>query len=297
MAGHQVRRNLKGVQLLPNVFVQIAGLVAAHACKAKAQHRTPHRPVPALVGMQPLEETAVPFEVLLERVQKQALAETPGTREEIVLASPNQPQGEAGIVHAVKAFLPNFPERLDADWQSAIVRAESHPRLVTRLDSRARGALAGEIPAQGRDIPGGKERTTDRTPEAGIGTEASPPGGHIEPRPTQSCARPKRRRSRQRMCPSGCGPFAEPFGRKQSGARSRVLVGGERRVPPSTLASHDCRPSCRCTVYISPYTLKCPCGPYPQGRSRSRTAGTGRRSPKRLVRKRSDWRRAVVWGP
>ena len=66
--------------------MDLARLLDVAAAKTHARHGVAHRPVPSAVDV----ET---FEPLLQRVQEQALAEAPRTREEVACAAVGQPAG------------------------------------------------------------------------------------------------------------------------------------------------------------------------------------------------------------
>ena len=74
-----------------------------------------HRPVPTVVNGQPREQRLVALEQFLERVQEQALAKTPGTRQEVMRSLVEQPADIGGFIDVVAVLLPNFAKGLNAD--------------------------------------------------------------------------------------------------------------------------------------------------------------------------------------
>ena len=99
------------------------------------------RPVPPVVDRQTAEQRLAALEQLLQRVEEQALAETPGPREEIAAALVRQPLRVAGLVDVVAALLPKRAEGLDADGLR-LVMAPRPPRNYASLPrvSPIRGA-------------------------------------------------------------------------------------------------------------------------------------------------------------
>jgi hypothetical protein len=61
---------------------------------------------------QSLKERLIPLKQLFQSVQKQALAESPGPGEEVVLSLFNQMPGKAGLVDVVIPFLADLSEGL-----------------------------------------------------------------------------------------------------------------------------------------------------------------------------------------
>jgi hypothetical protein len=59
----------------------------------------------------------VPLEELLQRVEEEALPETPGPREEGVFFLLDQPQGKRGFIHIEVALFTDFPKILNVDRQ------------------------------------------------------------------------------------------------------------------------------------------------------------------------------------
>ena len=106
-------------QLLHHVLVQGDRLLEAAAAEAQPHHRMAHRPVPALVDVQPLEQRLAALEQLLQGVHEQALAEAARARQEVARAFVHQPPYPRGLVDVVAAFLADPAEGLDADGELA----------------------------------------------------------------------------------------------------------------------------------------------------------------------------------
>ena len=51
---------LDGRQLLRHTCLQVAGLVEVPAAEAQLDHRVAHRPVPAVIGIEPSEQLRLP---------------------------------------------------------------------------------------------------------------------------------------------------------------------------------------------------------------------------------------------
>ena len=114
------RPALNGVQLRHQVPVQVARLLEVAVAEAEPQHGVTHRPVPASVDGQPLEQRLAALEELLQRVQEQALAEAPRAGQEVVGAFLDQPLDVGGLVDVVAALLADGAEGLDSDGQLAL---------------------------------------------------------------------------------------------------------------------------------------------------------------------------------
>ena len=103
------------VQLRHEVRLYVAGLLEIAAAEAEPQHRIAHRPIPLIVDGQPGKQWLVALEQFLERVQEQALAETPRTRQEVVRTLVEQPPDVSGLIDVVAVPLAQLAEGLNAD--------------------------------------------------------------------------------------------------------------------------------------------------------------------------------------
>ncbi|MDE0124571.1 MAG: hypothetical protein OXN97_08350 [Bryobacterales bacterium] len=77
-------------------------------------------PVPAVPGLESLEQFPAALEQFLEGVEEQALAETPRARQEVMGALLNEPQGMAGLVHVVAVSLAELVKGLNADRKTVL---------------------------------------------------------------------------------------------------------------------------------------------------------------------------------
>ena len=119
VVGCNARLLLQVLQLECHVLVQRRGLGEAAAAEAQPYHRMPLGPIVAVVDVEPCEQRLVALEQLLQRVQKQALAEPPRPRQKVMCAPAEQPLDEGGLVHVVAVLLAQLAERLYPDRQSA----------------------------------------------------------------------------------------------------------------------------------------------------------------------------------
>ena len=74
---------------------------------------------------QPGKQRLIAFKQLLERVQKQALAKAPRTRQKIMSTLVEQPPDVGGLIDVVAVLLPNFAEGLNANGQSAFAHGRT----------------------------------------------------------------------------------------------------------------------------------------------------------------------------
>ena len=84
------------------------------AAPAQPDHRMALGPLSAGMDLEAPEQGLVPLEEFLQRVEEQALPESPRPGQEVVLALFHQPLREAGLVHVVEAALADLAEGLDA---------------------------------------------------------------------------------------------------------------------------------------------------------------------------------------
>ena len=77
VGGRDVRSALDGVELRHHVLAQSVGIAETTAPEVEPHHGTAHGPVPVRVDGEALEQGFVALEQLVQRVQEQALAETP----------------------------------------------------------------------------------------------------------------------------------------------------------------------------------------------------------------------------
>ena len=138
--GRHSQSSLGGGELLHDVGFQQAGLSEAAAAEVEPHHRVAFRPVPAVVDMEPFEQGFVALEQLLDRVQQQALAEPARARQEVVLASVEQPLDAGCLVDVVAVLLAHLAEGLHADRQSAPAHAPILPPRAAARKRRGRAA-------------------------------------------------------------------------------------------------------------------------------------------------------------
>ena len=112
--------------------------------KIEPDDRMPPRPVPPIMDIQPPKQRFAAVEQLIERIEEQALAEAPRTRQEVILARARHRPGMRGLVDVDIAFLDDLAEGLDTDRELLQRRCHwarpRHGRHAPSLDlARYRG--------------------------------------------------------------------------------------------------------------------------------------------------------------
>ena len=113
--GGHARFDLGGGQLFHAARLQKTRLPEIPRAEAEPQHGVADGPVAVAVDVQPLEQRVVALEQLLQRVQKQTLAEPPRARQEVMGAFVDQPPNVGGLVDVVAVLLAHLAKGLDAD--------------------------------------------------------------------------------------------------------------------------------------------------------------------------------------
>ena len=128
-----------GGQLRHRARVHVPGLAEVSGAEVEAHDGMAHRPVPAIVNVEPGEQRLVALEQLLEGVEEQALPEAPRARQEVVLALVQQPRDEARLVDVVAVLLAELAEGLQADGEAAPDRHRRFSVAHARSSKRANG--------------------------------------------------------------------------------------------------------------------------------------------------------------
>ena len=131
--GAHSRAFLGGLELGVHVGAQPVGIAEHPAAEVEAQHRMAHRPVPAATYGEAVEQLLATLEQLLDGVEKQALAESPRPRQEVVRAPVDQPGDVGRLVDVVAAVLADLAKGLYADRQAAPGRPRTLPALEAPL--------------------------------------------------------------------------------------------------------------------------------------------------------------------
>ena len=145
------------VELRHQVRMNAAGLGEAAVGEVEPHHRMADRPVPPVVDVETPEQLLASLEELLDRVHEEALAETPGTRQEVARTSLVEAPDPGGLVHVVAAFLPEGAEGLNPDRELA-----SHGLAPVTPREGPEKSVTGRPSSPARNAGGGSDFGADR---------------------------------------------------------------------------------------------------------------------------------------
>ena len=122
--------------------------------KIEPDDRMTPRPVPPIMDIQPPKQRFAAVVQLVERIEEQALAEAPRTRQEVILAGARHRPGVRGLIDIDIALLDDLAEGLDTDRELLQRRGHwarpRHRRHDTGLDRAGDRSQPCPQPPRGR---------------------------------------------------------------------------------------------------------------------------------------------------